>query len=66
MSASWFFGVDVPDLDFCVQIDSIEYHAARNLIERFRGFFELISRFEFEFCRCENYFFEGFEFLVFM
>ena len=27
------------------------YHAARNLFERFRGFLELISRFEFEFCR---------------
>ena len=26
---------------------------------------ELIGRFEFEFCRCGNYFFEGFEFLVF-
>ena len=41
-----------------------EYHAARNLFERFRGFLELIRRFEFEFCRCGNYFFEGFEFLV--
>ena len=41
-----------------------EYHAARNPFERFRGFLELISRFEFEFCRCANYFFEGSEFLV--
>ena len=32
------------------------YHAARNLFERFRVFLELISRFEFEFCRCENFF----------
>ena len=32
------------------------YHAARNKFERFRGFLELISRFEFEFCRRENYF----------
>ena len=40
------------------------YHAARNLFERFRGVLELIRRFEFEFCRCGNYFFEGFEFLV--
>ena len=33
-----------------------QYHAARNLFERFRGFWELISRFEFEFCRCGNIF----------
>ena len=33
------------------------YHAAGNQFERFRGFLELISRFEFEFCRRENYFF---------
>ena len=33
-------------------------------IRTISGFWELISRFEFEFCRCENYFFEGFEFLV--
>ena len=39
------------------------HHAARNKFERFRFFMELISRFEFEFCRCET-FFEGFEFLV--
>ena len=31
------------------------YHSRRNQFERFRGFFlELISRFEFEFCRREN------------
>ena len=29
---------------------------ARNQFERFRGFLELISRFEFEFCRRENFF----------
>ena len=40
------------------------YHAARNKFERFRGCLELISRFEFEFCRCEIFCFEGFEFLV--
>ena len=33
------------------------YHAARNLFERFRVFLELISRFEFEFCRRGNYIF---------
>ena len=33
------------------------YHAARNQSERFRGFLELISRFEFDFRRCGNYFF---------
>ena len=33
------------------------YHAARNLFERFRGFLELISRFEFEFCRPGIFFF---------
>ena len=32
-------------------------------IRTISGFWELISRFEFEFCRCE-FFFEGFEFLV--
>ena len=40
------------------------YHSTGNKFERFRGFLELISRFEFEFCRRGNYFFEGFEFLV--
>ena len=34
-----------------------QYHAGPNLFERFRGVLELISRFEFEFRRCENYFF---------
>ena len=34
-----------------------EYYSRRNKFERFRGFLELISRFEFEFCRRENYFF---------
>ena len=33
------------------------YYSARNKFERFRVFLELISRFEFEFCRCVNYFF---------
>ena len=33
------------------------YHAPGNKFERFRGFLELISRFEFEFCRRQNYFF---------
>ena len=40
------------------------YHAARNKFERFRVFWESISRFEFEFRRREKYFFERFEFLV--
>ena len=41
------------------------YHSTGNKFERFRGFLELISRFEFEFRRRENYFFfERFEFLV--
>ena len=39
------------------------YYAAENKFERFQGGLELISRFEFEFRRCGN-FFEGFEFLV--
>ena len=43
---------------------SSDYYSARNQFERFRGFLELISRFEFEFRRRGNYFFEGFEFLV--
>ena len=38
---------------------------ARKEIRTISGFLELISRFEFEFCRRENFFFEGFEFLVF-
>ena len=33
------------------------YHAAENKFERFRGFLQLISRFEFEFRRCGNYIF---------
>ena len=32
------------------------YYAARNQFERFRFFLELFSRFEFEFCCCENIF----------
>ena len=40
------------------------YYSAENQFERFRGVLELISWFEFEFRRCENYFFERFEFLV--
>ena len=41
------------------------HHAARNKFERDFGFFlELISRFELDFRRCGNYFFERFEFLV--
>ena len=32
------------------------YYSARNKFERFRGFLELVSRFEFEFCRRVNYF----------
>ena len=32
MSASWFFGVDVLDLDFGVQIDSIELPIKRNSV----------------------------------
>ena len=40
------------------------YHAADNQFERFRGFLDLISRFEFEFRRGENYICERFEFLV--
>ena len=40
------------------------YYAVQNQFERFRGFLELISRFEFDFLRRENYFFERFEFLV--
>ena len=42
----------------------VNYHSPGNKFERFRGFLELIGRFEFELCRRENYFFEGFEFLV--
>ena len=36
---------------------SVTYHAPGNQFERFREFLELISRFEFEFCRRENFFF---------
>ena len=39
-------------------------HVPGNKFERFRVFLVLISRFEFEFCRCVNFFFEEFEFLV--
>ena len=34
----------------------MEYYSTRNKFERFRGFLELISRFEFEFCRREIFF----------
>ena len=37
-----------------------QYHSRRNQCERYREFLELISRFEFEFCRRGNY--ERFEF----
>ena len=37
---------------------------AQKPIRTISVFLELIRRFEFEFCRRENYFFEGFEFLV--
>ena len=40
------------------------YHAAEFQFERFRVFLELISRFEFEFRRCENSFSEGFELIT--
>ena len=48
---------------FCQQVppNEVVYYAARNKFERFRGFLQLINRFEFEFCRCVI-FFEGFEF----
>ena len=52
-----------PKIQQCLKVEEL-YYSARNKFERFRGFLELISRFEFEFCRCVNYFFEGFEFLV--
>ena len=39
------------------RIRNSEYHSTGNKFERFRGFLELIRRFEFEFCRLENYFF---------
>ena len=35
----------------------VRYYSAKNQFERFRCFLELISRFEFEFRRCENYIF---------
>ena len=38
--------------------------AARKPIRTISGVLELISRFEFEFCRRENYFLKRFEFLV--
>ena len=30
------------------------YHSSGNYVERFRGFLELISRFEFDVLRCRN------------
>ena len=38
-----------------------EYHAARNKFERFRVFWELASRFEFDFRRC-GFFYKRFDF----
>ena len=46
-------GVDYPTGGFEVAGAGV-YHAARNQFERFRGFLELISRFEFEFRRRGN------------
>ena len=40
-----------------LQLMDLRYHARRNQFERFRAFLELISRFEFDFRRCRNYFF---------
>ena len=51
-------------VDQANQKSQTKYHSTGNKFERFRGFLELISRFEFEFCRRGNYFFAGFEFLV--
>ena len=48
----------------CQAAQAPRYHSARNNFERFRGFWELFSRFEFDVRHCENYFFERFEFLV--
>ena len=42
--------------DYHDAADVFMYHARRNQFERFRGFLELISRFEFDFLRRENYF----------
>ena len=49
MNLAWFF--------------LIWYYSARNQFERFRGFSELISRFEFGFRRRGKKLFERFEFL---
>ena len=38
-----------------VRFGGSSYHSTENKFERFRGFFEFISRFEFEFCRRGNY-----------
>ena len=35
----------------------VKYYSPGNQFERFRGFLELIRRFEFDFRRRENYFF---------
>ena len=40
----------------CIET-GMKYYSARNQFERFRGFLELIRRFEFEFRRRENYIF---------
>ena len=52
------------DLDVMQEKRIHYYHSRRNQFERSREVLELISRFEFEFRRCEKLFFEGFEFLV--
>ena len=44
--------------------EASRYHSTANKFERFRDFLELISRFEFDSRRRENYFCERFEFLV--
>ena len=53
-SSSWLHHGDLLVMDGRCQD---EYYAPGNQFERFGGFLELISRFEFEFCRRENYYF---------
>ena len=48
---------DVSRVSFYAPVQDEIFHSRRNKFERFRGFLELVGRFEFEFLRRGNYIF---------
>ena len=55
VSTEMTFGDNLTPFHFSV-LEQSTYYSTGIKFERFRGFLELIRRFEFEFCRRENYF----------